>query len=298
MMKFQQRHALWGLAALVGALCLLALWPSAIHARQIPDPTATPDADGVIYAEVRVDDSLWAIANRSRISLETLLALNNMTASSLIRVGDLLIIGLETPPATATLEASLTPTLAPPTPTWTPSPPPPTAVCLLAYVDQNQNGVHDPGEKLRPAVAFTIYNESVVAANYVTTGVSEPHCLSLAPGAYQITRSAARNEFLTTDGNVAVVLRQGDVVNLAFGGFVGPTATPSATSLPVTATQTLPAAAIGAELVVTDTPGLAAVGNNNRDGENGRFPLWPVALLLFFFVLIGVGVIFLSVRAR
>ena len=45
---------------------------------QIPDPTATPDADGIIYAEVQVDDSLWAIASRSQLSLDELLALKKV----------------------------------------------------------------------------------------------------------------------------------------------------------------------------------------------------------------------------
>ncbi len=211
------------LLILLGVMAL----PVQTHA-QIPEPTATPDAEGVIYAEVQVDDSLWAIASRSRLSLDELLALNDMTESSIIKVGDLLIIGYITPPETPTSEPTITPTLSPPTPTFTPLPLPETAVCLRAYVDANQNGIHDPGEKLRPSVAFTIFNENAVAANYVTTGVSEPHCIRLEPGTYQITRSLGQAEYLTTDGDVAVVLRQGDVMDLAFGGYIGATATPSA----------------------------------------------------------------------
>jgi hypothetical protein len=285
-------------------LCLLAARPFALQAQQAADPTATPDAEGVIYAEVRPDDSLWAIAARSGIRLETLLSLNDITEESIIRVGELLIIGYVTPPATATAEPTLTPTLSPPTPTSTPPPPPQTAVCLRAYVDQNQNGVHDPDEKLRPAVAFTIYNESAVVANYVTNGVAEPHCLALEPGAYQITRSTAQNERLTNDGNLAVVLQRGDVLDLAFGGFIGPTATPP-TAAPPTAvpptthappTETAVPETIGVSPSVPPTPPKNTP--DEQPAENGRFPSWLNTGFLLLFVLMAAGVIFFVVWVR
>ncbi|MFO7680606.1 MAG: LysM domain-containing protein [Chloroflexota bacterium] len=290
----------WWLALLFGGMSMILLLPLSLHAQQAADPTATPDADGVIYAEVREGDSLWFIVGRSGISIETLLALNGITENTLIRPGDRLIIGIVTAPATETPEAAPLATLPPPTPTNTPPPPPQTAVCLLAYVDQNQNGVRDPDEKLRPAVAFTIYNENEVVANYVTTGVSEPHCLNLAPGAYQITRSLARNESLTTDGDVAVALRQGDVLALSFGGFIGPTATPSLTPEPGTP-EPVPSAGeplpIGAEPAVETVPD---TGMEERwdGGENGRFPVWLTFIFILLPVLMGAGVIFFVVRMR
>jgi hypothetical protein len=286
-------------------LCVVAVdfvLPFSVQA-QIPDPTATPNAEGIMYAEVREGDSLWAIASRSGLRLEELLALNGMTESSIIRVGDLLIIGYVTPPATATSEPTITPTLSPPTVTYTPLPLPETAVCLLAYVDANQNGIHDAGEKLRPSVAFTIFNENAVAANYVTTGVSEPHCVPLQPGTYQITRSSGRDEFLTTDGDVAVVLRQGDVLDLAFGGYIGATATPSQTPEPVTPTvspeatlsETTPTGMSVDAQLVTET---AVSASDNRREENGRGPSWLIIGLVFLSVLMIIGVIFFVVRMR
>ena len=264
---------------------------------QIPDPTATPDAEGIIYAEVRVDDSLWAIASRSRLSLDELLALNGMTEDSIIRVGEFLIIGYVTPPATETSEPTITPTLAPPTPTFTPLPLPETAVCLRAYVDANQNGVHDPEEKLRPSVAFTIFNENAVAANYVTTGVSEPHCIKLEPGTYQITRSKGQDEHLTTDGNVAVVLRPGDKMDLAFGGFIGATVTPSQTPEAMTPTPTVEKMpeVDGTELVAE-----TAVPQEEIEVAegNGRSPSSLVVGLILLSVLMMIGVIFFVVRMR
>ena len=284
-----------------GYFLLLILWgvmalPVQMHA-QIPVPTATPDAEGIIYAEVQVDDSLWAIASRSRLSLDELLALNGMTASSIIKVGDLLIIGYITPPETPTSEPTITPTLSPPTPTFTPLPLPETAVCLRAYVDANQNGIHDPGEKLRPSVAFTIFNENSVAANYVTTGVSEPHCIRLEPGTYQITRSLGQAEYLTTDGDVAVVLRQGDVMDLAFGGYIGATATPSQTPEPVTPTATMEATPVLDEADSVTETAVPPV-EDTMVAENGRSPSWLISGLILLSVLMIVGVIFFVVWMR
>jgi hypothetical protein len=271
---------------------------------QVSDPTATPNAEGIMYAEVRVGDSLWAIASRSGLRLEELLALNSMTESSLIRVGDLLIIGYVTPPATATSEPTMTPTLSPPTVTFTPLPLPETAVCLLAYVDANQNGIYDPAEKLRPAVAFTIVNENAVAANYVTTGVSEPYCIQLEPGTYQITRSFSSDEHLTTEGDVAVVLGQGDVLDLAFGGYIGATVAPGATATTgatATPSQTPESVSptVSPDTTLTGLSAETAVsGANEDDGENGRGLSWLVIGLVFLSVLMIIGVIFFVVRMR
>ncbi len=287
----------FGVLVLAGGLSFMFRATAPLQA-QIPEPTATPDAEGVIYAEVQVDDSLWAIANRSRIGLDELLALNNMTEDSIIRVGDLLIIGFVTRPATETPLPTSTPTLSPPTPTFTPQPLPETAVCLRAYVDVNQNGVHDSDEKLRPAVAFTIFTENAVAANYVTTGVSEPYCIYLEPGTYQITRSSSQDEHLTTEGNVAVVLRQGDVLDLAFGGYIGPTATPSDTPEPTVLTATPESTPVLVEgNTVTETAVPMPEDSNDLD-DNGRYPSLLSTILFALVVLLVAGVIFFVVRMR
>lgn len=61
-------------------------------------PTATPNADGVIYIEVQSGDSLWAIAARAGLTLDEILELNDMTRDSFVQPGDLLIIGYGDPP--------------------------------------------------------------------------------------------------------------------------------------------------------------------------------------------------------
>jgi hypothetical protein len=214
----------------VGMLAWAALTTAPLQAQTLPTPT--PDAEGAIYVEVQVNDSMWSIAARAGISLQTLWELNGLTETSIITPGDRLLVGRVEPAPTETPEPTLTPTLAPPTPTHTPLPLPQTAVCLAAFDDLNRDGAHDAAEPLRAAVAFTIFTDQAVVANYITDGLSEPRCLDLEPGTYRITRSIGRGETLTNDGDVAVLLNRGSVVRLAFGshegGVVGQTAVPGA----------------------------------------------------------------------
>ncbi len=180
--------------------------------------TSTPNADGIITVEVQPDDSLWSIAARAGITIPELLELNDLDETVVLRPGDQLVVARVTPPATATPDIP-TPTLAPPTLTPT-AVKPRTAVCMLAYDDLNQDGRLDEGEMLRSNVAFTIYNEQEVVANYVTDGIAEPYCLEeLIPGVYHVTRSMTQNERLTTEGDWAITLSEGSVLNLAFGSY-------------------------------------------------------------------------------
>jgi len=271
------------LSCILGNALLLGYkTPSVLQAQTFS--TATPDAEGIIYVIVQPDDTLTAIAFRSGISLTELLDLNNLTEETLIRPGDRLIVGIV---ATPTPEAS--PTLAatrePPTPTVTLPPGPVTAVCLVAFSDENGNGEREPGEPLQAGVAFTVFTTEVVVANYVTDGVSEPYCLTdLAPGDYQITRSVGRGETLTNSGNRTVILAAGDQVMLGFGGFMG--STPVPTAVP----PTQPASIIGngaghetPETVIAVTP---TVNENNA----GR-PFLIGAGILIGILLIGTAVL-------
>lgn len=197
---------------------LLLLLPAALLAQESPTPT--PDAEGVIYVEVQPNDSLWAIAARAGLTLQELLDLNELQETSVVQPGDLLIIGYGTPPPTPTSDAP-TPTLAPPTPPST-AVPPRTAICLAAFDDTNRDGVHDGAEPLRAGVAFTVYNDQEVIANYITDGRSEPHCLEgLEAGTYYVTRSIGRDEVLTTEGEWALTLVRGSVLNQSFGSYLG-----------------------------------------------------------------------------
>jgi hypothetical protein len=197
-------------------LSLLLMANGSLQAQDLP--TSTPDAEGIIYVEVQPNDSLWNIAARAELTIPQLLELNGLDESVVLQPGDRLIVARVEPPATPTSDVP-TPTLPPPAPTAT-AVRPRTAMCLLAYDDLDRNGRLDQGEPLRANVAFTIYNEREVVANYVTDGIAEPHCLEdLAPGVYHVTRSVAPDETLTTEGDWALTLAGGGVMNLAFGSY-------------------------------------------------------------------------------
>jgi hypothetical protein len=208
-----------GSVTIAAVLALVFLFLSiTIPLRAQDSPTSTPDADGIITIEVQPDDSLWAIAARAGITIPELLELNGFDESVVLQPGDRLIVARVTPPPTATSDIP-TATIAPPSPSPT-APKPRTAVCILAYIDLNRDGKLGDGELLRPNVAFTIYNQQEVVANYVTDGLNEPHCLEdLSPGVYHVTRSLTKDEVLTTEGDWALTLSEGSVLNLAFGSY-------------------------------------------------------------------------------
>jgi hypothetical protein len=253
--------------------------------------TATPDAEGTIYYEVQSNDNLSIIAFRHGLTLPALLDLNGLSQNALLQPGDRLIVGFGEPPATPTVPVPPTPTLPPPTPTFTPAPPP-TAICLLAFVDLNANGRFDPGDPLQEAVAFTIFDETAVVANYITDGFSEPHCLEgLPPGDYNVTRSLSSGFQTTTPGDMAITLAWGDRVDLAFGAVSQESvvATEAAIAPEPAATPTLEVA----ELVEAEAE-TAVSPQTNRWWENGRVPwLWWLAACGFMLLagLLPVGLI-------
>ncbi len=220
----KNREKSWSLAgtaaipalALISCVSFLLLLVSPLQAQELP--TNTPDAQGIIYVEVQPDDSLWAIAARAGLTIPQLLELNELDESVVLRPGDLLQVARVTPPPTATSDIP-TATLPPPSATPTIARPR-TAVCMLAYNDADKDGILDEGENYRSNVAFTIYNEQEVVANYVSDGLSEPFCLEdLLPGIYHVTRSITKKETLTSAGDWAITLSEGSVLNLAFGSY-------------------------------------------------------------------------------
>ncbi|MEZ4642970.1 MAG: LysM peptidoglycan-binding domain-containing protein [Chloroflexota bacterium] len=289
-MRQCKRHILQRQRTLRAALLLLllVLWERPFPTwAQEPLPTATPDEAGVIYVEVQPNDSLWNIAAQAGLTLNQLLELNGLSENAFIQPGQRLIVGYGPPPATATAEPLPTATLPPPTPHPT-QPSPRTAICLLAYHDQNRDGVHDATETLRPAVAFTIFNETAVVANYITDGLSEPYCVEgLSKGQYHITRSIGPNEVLTNDGNWAIRLRQGDVALLEFGSYL---VSPGGEALPTATTQAVNAPTQAATAQPTPQP---ASSTSNTPRNATVFLLIGLVVMTIF-----VAVIFLLIHRQ
>ncbi len=272
-------------------LCL----PQVVTAQSTPTPV--PEGAVPITVEVQPNDSLWAVAVQAGLSLQELLDLNGLTEDALIQPGQVLIVGYSIPEPTPTVEVipTETATLPPPPPTQTAVPPPPTGVCLTAFTDRNGNGIQDAGEALKTAVAFTIFNEEMVVANYVTDGVSEPYCLNnLAEGEYHITRSVGPDEMLTTPGNRGIIVRLGAVADLTFGSVakremvvdeVG-----AETAVPVSEPGF-----VGAETALPNLPAAAETSfkeSNSSTSRNIIFVGILTALILLF------GSVFFIIRIR
>lgn len=201
-----------------------------------PDPNVwispTPESDGAIRIIVQPNDSLWQIAARAGLTLQELLTLNNLTESAIIQPGQQLIIGFGQPGAPAVPTEALTPTVTLLPPTLAPTEAPPqAAICLSAFDDADRDGRRSSGEPLKAGVVFTVYDSRTVVANYITDGLTEPHCLEgLLPGEYRVTRSVAPGETLTTGGNWALQLGNGGRLEQAFGSYTTETtASPAAT---------------------------------------------------------------------
>ncbi len=249
----------------------------------------TPDATGAIIVIVQPGESLWVIAARAGLSLPDLLALNGLTDASIINPGDALIIGYATPLAVGPEQT--TPTATPPPPTSRPTEARAVAaVCLTAFDDQDRDGLHDPDEQLRGGVAFTVYNSSAVAANYITDGRSEPKCLTgLTPGEYRVTRSVAPGEVLTTEGDWSLNLTAGSELYQSFGSFMGAAASPAATS----------AVAESNTPTISQSPDLPV--SENSTAASSRLPTRLLAVAALFvggLLLLGAVLILLRRQAR
>lgn len=260
-------------------------------------PTPLPEGAVPITVEVQPNDSLWAIAVPAGLTLQELLDLNGLTEDAFIQPGQLLIIGYTTPEPTPTVEVipTETATLPPPLPTETAVPPPPTGVCLTAFTDRNGNGVRDIGEGLKTAVAFTIFNEEMVVANYVTDGTNEPYCLrDLAEGEYHITRSVGPDEVLTTPGDRGIIVRFGAMADLTFGsvaeGDLVVDEVGAETAVPISEPGIM-----GGETAVSDQPAATESISEESNSSSSRIVIF--AGLITALILL-IGSVFFIIRIR
>lgn len=200
--------------------------PTATSAPVVPVITPftlpTPMPDGRIVYTVKPGDSMWHIAAVAGLTVEQLKAMNNLT-STVVSVGQQLVIGQVTPAEPPTPVP--TATLEGPPPTETPTPAPVLAtgtgeVCVLLYDDANGNGLRDSGEGLVAGGQFTVTDPSGAPVDgYTTTGAeTEAECFEqLAEGSYTIGVGIPAGYNPTTSTNYPLPLQKDSVVNLEFG---------------------------------------------------------------------------------
>ena len=91
-------------------------------------------------------------------------------------------------------------------------------ICVLAFDDQNGNGVRDSDEALLSGIGFTLVDSSGVKGSYSTDGNTEPYCFgNLAPGAYTVQARGPANVEVTTVGQWAIGLSSGAQFDVAYG---------------------------------------------------------------------------------
>lgn len=285
-------------------------------------PTPTPNAEGLILVVVQSGDSLWSVAARAGLTLDELLDLNPpLTNTSFVQPGQTLIIGRGTPGGDAAAptgqggggseeddaaatsaaeeeEPAETPEPTPtplPTPEPTPAPPQGGTICLKAFNDANQNGLHDAGEPLQPAVAFTVTNAETqtVTSNYITDATTDVYCLEgLTAGSYLITRSKGENERMTTPDNWAVSIADGTTTSLSFGSFVDTSA-----AMAVADTSAV-ADAAAAESAAVGQGALTEAQDSAQESSSSGLITGIVIVVVILAVLLLVGVLAVILGAR
>jgi hypothetical protein len=91
-------------------------------------------------------------------------------------------------------------------------------ICVLAFDDQNGNGVREADEPLLSGIGFTLVDASGVKGSYSTDGNTEPYCFgNLAPGAYTVQARGPANAEVTTVGQWAIGLSSGAQFDVAYG---------------------------------------------------------------------------------
>jgi hypothetical protein len=108
-------------------------------------------------------------------------------------------------------------------------------ICVLAFEDQNGNGVRETDEPLLSGVGFTLADANGVKGSYKSDGNSEPYCFgSLAAGAYTVQARGASGLEVTTPGQWAISLSNGAQFDVLYGARKGDgqTAKPTTDSTP------------------------------------------------------------------
>ncbi len=91
-------------------------------------------------------------------------------------------------------------------------------ICVLAFDDQNGNGVRDADEPLLSGVGFTLADANGVKGSYKSDGNSEPYCFgSLAAGAYTVQARDTSGLDVTTPGQWAISLANGAQFDVMYG---------------------------------------------------------------------------------
>lgn len=185
-----------------------------------PFPTPTPGLDGRIIYTVQDQDTLWRISAVTGVSLDELRQLNSLDVDSVIRPGQVLLLGVVspqevTPAPGSTLDPAIQPT---PTPAGLADA---SQICALLYLDENGDAVRQETEialadgEVSVTERLGAYSEKGTTAYNNDT---DPLCFeNIPPGEYIVTIALPGGFNRTTSLSVTIQLVPGDTSYLNFG---------------------------------------------------------------------------------
>lgn len=207
--------------SLVGSVFLFAPQPArAGTLSQASYQTPTPNADGQILYTVQEGDSCTRIFLLTGVSIDQLIALNDLGAECSIFEGQQLLIATAAP-ATATLEGQqVSPTPGPPTPT-------PFSgngeLCVVLFEDLDGNQMRAETEFYLAGGVISVNNRVGTYSETMETvggdpALVEPACLQEIPeGIYNLSMGIPEGYIATTNLNLTLEVSAGDTVVVDFG---------------------------------------------------------------------------------
>ncbi len=212
-----------------------------------PGPTRTPGPSptlppGAVTYVVQRGDTLRSIASRFNTTVAELQRLNGLGRSTAISVGQVLIVAFATPtptatarPATATPRPSATPSSTPTQPPTETPQPERSQICVLAFHDNNRDGLRQPGEVGQTGLSISLMDS---ASTLVGTTDEAWHCFHLAPGRYTLSASLPHVLSATTPLTYSVTLLPDQTVEVDIGSAL-PDRLSSVASRPLPTNNTL-----------------------------------------------------------
>ncbi|MBN1889916.1 MAG: LysM peptidoglycan-binding domain-containing protein [Thermoflexales bacterium] len=184
---------------------------------------STTRTDGTHVHVVSYGDTLLGIALAYGVTVDNIVAWNNLNPGDFLQIGQELVISV--PPGWTPPQSASNPPAAP-EPTATPVPaggqaaPPassPAGLCVVAFDDQNMNTLYDNNEQPVVGAQFDVLNGATVVQSHLTDG-TEPYCFAdLAPGTYTVAAKPANGYQATSVEKIGVAVAAGQTVNVAFG---------------------------------------------------------------------------------
>jgi hypothetical protein len=208
----------------IAAITIVAKPANAGTTNQATYSTPTPNANGQIIYTVQEGDNCTIIFIKTGVTIDQLIALNNLSEGCELFVSQELILGTAEP-ATATLEGPVqTPTPGAPTPTPFEGS---AEVCVVLFEDLDGNQLRSEDELYLSGGVISI-NDRI--GNYSETNETiggDPATVDMAcfedvpKGEYNLTMGIPDGYIATTSLNYALTVNLGDTIVIDFGAQPG-----------------------------------------------------------------------------